>query len=338
MNILTYTFLNNTLLQWLVAGAVFLLTVLVLLIVRGRAAARTRAQAQPATSNGAMLVDLLANTRLYAVLAAGLYLAALVMTVSLRLEIILRTVLFTLLILQLAVWGNRLITLMVDREVRRRVSGDDQSSATVHLLGFFTRVALWVVVVLAVLDNLPNVQITSLIASLGITGIAVALAVQNILRDLFASLSIALDKPFAIGDYIIVGEQQGTVENIGLKSTRIRSISGEQIIISNSDMLASRIQNFKRMNHRRVLFKIKTPLSLPFEQVTRVPVLLQEIVQAQSDVRFDRAHLQGIAEGTLQFEAVYHVLSPDYSRFMDVQQNVHLGILNRFAQEGIALV
>jgi len=200
--------------------------------------------------------------------------------------------------------------------------------------GFLARLALWTIIMFSALDNL-GVNITALVAGLGVGGIAVALATQNILGDLFASFSIVLDKPFVIGDFIIVGECLGTVERIGLKTTRIRSLSGEQIIFSNSDLLGSRVRNFKRMYERRIVFSIGVIYQTSREQVAAIPAMLRESIEAQQMARFDRAHFKGFGDYALHFEAVYYVRSPDFTRYMDTQQAINLEIMRRFEEAGI---
>jgi small-conductance mechanosensitive channel len=186
-------------------------------------------------------------------------------------------------------------------------------------------------------DNIPGVEVDALIASLGIGSVAVALAVQNILGDLFASLSIALDQPFVVGDFVTVDEYGGTVEHIGLKSTRVRSLTGDQLVFSNSDLLGSRIRNYGRMEERRVSFALGVACDTPYEKLKEIPTIIQEIVESQSHMRFDRAHFKEYGEFSLNFEIVFHVLTPDYSTYMDARQAINLEIYRRFAEEGIEL-
>lgn len=338
MQVLSLQFIGNTLLNWIVAAVIFILAFSFVVILKNKALMRmkqTPAQHVPRVND--IVFDLISQTHLYAIFGLALYLASLVLNLSANAAVFLRTGTLILLLLQIAVWGNRSITLTVTHEVRRRVSINDQSSTTINLLGFFAKVILWTIILLGVLDNLPNFHVDSLIASLGITGIAVAISVQRILSDLFASLSIALDKPFVIGDFIIVDQIQGTVEDVGLKSTRIRSLFGEQIVMSNSDLLNSRVRNFKRMVDRRVAFQLKIAADVPMEKLLRIPPLVQEIIQTQSSVRFDRAHFESIGDYFYNFEIVYYVLSPSYTLYMDLQQNINLAILNRFQEESIHL-
>ena len=167
--------------------------------------------------------------------------------------------------------------------------------------------------------------------------IAVALAAQNILGDLFASLSIVLDKPFAVGDFLIIDNYMGSVEKVGLKTTRVRSLSGEQLIFSNNDLLGSRIRNFKRMYQRRVVFSFGVVYETPANQLEAIPSMVREIVQGQPQTRFDRAHFQKFGDYALIFEVVYHVDSPDYNLYMDIQQAINLAIYRGLDERGLAL-
>jgi len=163
----------------------------------------------------------------------------------------------------------------------------------------------------------------------------VALAVQNILADLFASLSIALDQPFVIGDFIIVGDYLGTVENIGLKTTRVRSLSGEQLIFANNDLLNSRIRNYKRMGERRVVFSFGVTYQTAYDKLKTIPGVVQDIIESYENTRFDRAHFSEFGDFSLAFEVVYFVRSPDYNEYMDIQQGINLALVEHFEQEGI---
>ncbi|MDH7478761.1 MAG: mechanosensitive ion channel family protein, partial [Syntrophomonadaceae bacterium] len=188
---------------------------------------------------------------------------------------------------------------------------------------------------LLILDNL-GVKISALIAGLGIGGIAVALALQTILGDLFGSLTIVLDKPFVIGDFITIDDLSGTVEHIGLKSTRIRSLSGEMLIISNHDLLNSRIRNYQQMQERRVVLQIGVVYQTPHQKLAAIPDLIRQVIEAQEGVRFGRAHFKSYGTSALEFEVVYYILSPDYDYFMDRQQKINLEILRRFEENQIA--
>ncbi len=239
--------------------------------------------------------------------------------------------------LQIGFWGMGLITFYVDRGVSGKLDEDEgETATTIGAFGLVAKIALWVLVGLLILDNL-GVEINSLIASLGIGGIAVALAVQNVLSDLFASLSIAMDKPFAIDDYIVVDEFAGTVEDIGLKSTRIRSLSGEELVFSNSDLLNSRIRNYRRLQERRIDFTFGVSYDTPHETLQRIPDIVEEVIEPLEHVRFDRAHLKEMGDFALLYEVVYFVEKPEYVFYMDVQETIHLALHRRFGEEKIEL-
>jgi small-conductance mechanosensitive channel len=208
---------------------------------------------------------------------------------------------------------------------------------TLGALSFVLRLGLYALVLIVALDNVPGVEVTALIGSLGISGIAVALAVQNVLGDLFASLSIALDKPFVLGDFVEIGADSGTVEHIGLKTTRIRRISGEQLVVGNTDLLNSRIRNYGRMAERRVVFGVDVAGETPHEKLERIPEMLREIIEAQLQVRFGRAHFSTFGDSSLTYEVVYFILDPEYDLYMDTQQAINLAIVRRFAAEGIQI-
>ena len=238
------------------------------------------------------------------------------------------------LLLQLGTWTVIGIGHLLMKRREQKLSKDPGSVAAIDMLHFAMRVSVWAIVLLLVLDNL-GVNITALVAGLGVGGIAVALAAQSILSDLFASLSIVLDKPFAIGDFLIINEFLGSVEKVGLKTTRLRSLSGEQLIFSNTDLLNSRIRNFGRMFERRVVFSIGVTYQTRSEQLKEIPSIIRNAIEANESTRFDRAHFQRYGDFALIFEAVYFVQSPDYNAYMDIQQTVNLDIYEHFEEKGI---
>jgi len=241
---------------------------------------------------------------------------------------------FLALVLQIGIWANGALSFWLERTIEARMQRDAASVTTMAALGFFGKVALWSVVGLLVLDNL-GINITAFVAGLGIGGIALALATQRVLGDVFASLSIVLDKPFALGDFIVVQGHMGTVEHIGLKTTRIRSLSGEQIVVSNSDLLDSQIQNFKRMEERRVVFTIGVTYDTSYDQLSMINAMLKSVVESQPSVRFDRAHFKQYSLVSMEFEVVYYVLSPDFNTYMDIQHTINLELYRQFEEAGI---
>lgn len=321
-------------LHWLSALGVLLLGGLVIYWVASEVSRRAARQPDRDDALGVAL-RVLARTRPGLLALLALPLATVPLTLPARADAWLGVSALGIVLVQVAAWGSAAIGAWVARYQRTHAT-DAEAVTGMRMVAFLLRFALYVVLLLLVMDNIPGVDITALLAGLGIGGIAVALAVQNILADLFASLSISLDKPFVIGDFIIVGDSMGTVEHIGLKTTRLRALGGEQLVFANDDLLRSRIRNFKRMTERRTLFTISVAYQTPEEQLAVIPGMLREIVEAQPEVRFDRAHFKAIGDYALVFEVVFYVLSPDYNRYMDVQQAINLAIYARFKQAGIA--
>jgi small-conductance mechanosensitive channel len=335
MDILDQMYLGNTLQAWVTAAAIALVCTVAFQILKKIFVNRVSAFARKtATKIDDLIVDLIRRTRLFFLLALAIYIGTAALTLPPGTVRTLQSILIIIFLLQGAIWGNAIISYWLAQTMKRRVEADAASTTTLSALGFISRLALWTIILLLALDNL-GVDITALVAGLGIGGIAVALALQNILGDLFASLSIVLDKPFVIGDFIIVDEHLGSVEHIGLKTTRIRSLSGEQIIFSNADLLNSRIRNFKRMYERRIVFSVGVTYQTPYEQLAAIPSMIREIVESQQLTRFDRSHFKEYGDSALMFETVYYLKSPDYNVYMDTQQAINLELFRRFQQLGI---
>lgn len=243
------------------------------------------------------------------------------------------------LFLQIAFWIDSFAMYFISFKLKKAEDSkgginNSTMASSYWLISFFTRLVIWGLLVLLLLDNL-GVNITALIAGLGVGGIAVALAVQNILGDLFCSLSILLDKPFEVGDFIIVDSVTGTVEKIGIKSTRIRSLSGEQIVVSNSDLIQKQVKNYKRMAQRRVVFTLGVTYQTTPEKMKIIPQMIKDIINESDNVRFDRAHFSGFGDFALLIEVVYFILSSDYIVYMDIQQEIYFKILEMFAENKI---
>lgn len=331
------TVLGNTGLQWLTALAVLVTVMAAVWLVRMVAVRHLRKLAERTRNKvDDLAVDLLENTKAILVFFAALYFGTLPLTLPEEVSLLLRTMAIIAVLGQAAFWGNQLIAFVLRRVVKERADDPISGTATYTALSFILRLALWSLVVVLALDNIPGVQVTSLITGLGIGGIAIALAVQNILGDLFASLSIVLDKPFVIGDFVVVDDLSGTVEHIGLKTTRVRSLGGEELVFSNNDLLSSRIRNFKRMMERRAVFTLGVAYETPYEKLVAIPQILQTAIEEQELARFDRAHFQSYGDSSLIFEVAYYVLVPNYGPYMDVLQAINLEIFRRFAEEEIA--
>ncbi|MDF9800332.1 small-conductance mechanosensitive channel [Catalinimonas alkaloidigena] len=217
--------------------------------------------------------------------------------------------------------------------VRKQENGEEkvkQLGGVMLIINIF----IWIGGILVLLDNM-GIDVTAMIAGLGIGGIAIALAAQNILGDLFNYFVIFFDRPFEIGDFIIIDNKMGVVEYIGIKTTRVKSLSGEQLVFSNSDLTSSRIHNYKRMERRRIVFKVNVIYQTTLEQVKKIPSVLKAAVESQELTQFDRAHFQAYGESSLDFEVVYYILSADYNQYMDVQQEINLRIFEEFQNMGV---
>jgi len=200
---------------------------------------------------------------------------------------------------------------------------------------FIIKTVVWIIAFLFILDNL-NIQITGLITGLGIGGIAIAFAAQNVLTDLFNYFTIFFDKPFDIGDFIIIGDYKGTIEHIGVKTTRIRSLSGEQLIISNPDLVNSRINNYKRMRQRRINFSFGVTYDTPLEKLKKVTGIVEDIIKSIDKTEFDRAHFAEYADSSLLFQVVYYVTDSDYKLYMDIQQQINFKLKENFEELGVS--
>lgn len=335
MSVLERTFLGNTLQEWAIAALVFAVLLVGLRLLQRFVTWRVAKLAERTpTRLDDLIVRVLRQTKLIFLLVVALYFSSFPLTLAGEGRTLLTRVVVIALLIQGGLWASAAIRFWVAGYRDRVVETDAASATTMSALSFVGRLVLWVLVFLLILDNL-QVDITALIAGLGIGGIAVALAVQNILGDLFASLSIVLDKPFVIGDFLIMDDYLGRVEHIGLKTTRLRSLSGEQLVFSNSDLLGSRIRNYGRMYERRVVFKIGVTYQTPREKLARIPQMIREAVESHELTRFDRSHFKEYGDFALVIETVYFVLKPDFNVYMDIQEAINLELHRRFEDEDI---
>jgi small-conductance mechanosensitive channel len=335
MDLLHRVYIGNTLQIWLIAACILIVVLTVLKIIL-RVAIHKLSKLAVATDNQIddLLVDMLKNTKFFILLVASAYLASCAMTLKPSIAVLWQKAVILLLIVQGGIWTSAGISFWLGRTIQKRMDQDTSSVTTITFLGFIARLLLWIIVLLLILDNL-GINITGLVAGLGIGGIAVALALQNILGDLFASLSIVLDKPFVIGDFIVVDSLSGTIEHIGLKTTRIRSLSGEQLIFSNNDLLKSRVHNYKRMSERRIVFSFGVVYQTPLEKMKAIKEIVGDIIKKEKNARLDRVHFKEYGDSSLNFEVVYFVNDPDYNIYMDVQETINLEIFRRFQEEDI---
>jgi len=335
MDFLQTEVVANTLLTWLIAAGLAVVVmvgggVIRFLMLRQfkKLAARSDATLLP------VLIATVKRTKWLFILILALYVGAVVLTLPTNVRTVVNAVMIVALLIQVGLWAMAATNVLLEQYRQRKLAEDPSGLTTLSLLNFMSKIVIWSLVLLLVLDNM-GVNITALVAGLGVGGIAVALAMQAILGDLFASLSIVLDKPFVVGDFLSIADLLGTVEYVGLKTTRLRSLSGEQLVFSNSDLLNSRIRNYGRMFERRVVFKIGVTYQTSRENLIKIPTIIRQAIEQQDKTRFDRSHFMEYGDFALNFESVYYVLGPDYNMYMDIQQAINLYIHEQFEQEGI---
>ncbi|MCA1974721.1 MAG: mechanosensitive ion channel family protein [Caenispirillum sp.] len=326
---------GNPVVTWLICAGialgVFMLTATIRRVLVRRV---TPADPERAPTGIVLLAGLAKRTRHSFLAVLGLGAGALPLALPAAVDTAIIWVVSTVAVVQLALWASYAYARGVDRYQVKRLAHDPTARTTVGAVTLLGKTIIWSIALLVLLDN-SGIDVTALVAGLGVGGIAVAFAAQSLLADLFASVSILLDKPFVVGDFIIVGDFLGEVEKVGIKTTRLRSLGGEQIIMANNDLLSSRIRNYKRMYERRVAFTFNIAYETEPERLERVPVISREVIEALPQTRFDRAHFKAYGEFSLVFEVVYYVLDPDYNLFMDKQQAVNFGLFRRFHEAGI---
>ncbi len=332
-------FLGSPMWSWAACGATTLLVFALLLAVRSVVLGRLKERAERTPRGAADIgLRLVRGTWAFSLFVVAGAIGMQQLNLSGKVEQGLRVSLSVLLGFQALAWGRQIVEIIIEQVLTRKHGPDGKPDATIltalTLIRFTSMLVLVSIVALIVLDN-AGVNITALVAGLGIGGLAVALAAQKVLGDLFGAVSIVLDKPFVVGDFIVVGDQMGTVETIGLKTTRLRALSGEQLVFPNADLLNSRIQNFQRMEERRVVCRFALEHATPAELLRRADVIAKAAVERQAMARFDRCHFHGFGASGLDFECVYYIKGPDFNLYMDVQQEVNIDILEALRKEGI---
>jgi small-conductance mechanosensitive channel len=328
-------FWGNSLTRWAIAIGIGLALILVLRVVARIVARQLKKLADgTVTELDDLVADLVNKTKFLFILIVALWGGSYALSLSRRAEDAIRTLLMLGLLVQAGFWATSIVGYFLVRYRQRAAEEDPGVATAMGAVGFLVRVGVWSIVTLIALDTV-GVDITALVAGLGVGGIAVALAVQNVLGDLFASISIILDKPFVVGDFIVLGDYVGVVENVGLKTTRIRALSGEQLVIANSDLLSSRIRNFRRMNERRVVFQVGVVYGTPAEKLKKAPDLIRGAIESRDNTRFDRSHFKSFGDSALVFETVYYMTVPDYNAYMDTQQAINLELYERFEEESL---
>jgi small-conductance mechanosensitive channel len=324
---------GNSLQTWILAATILVLVALLLRAIKGVVMARLRRVAEKtATEVDDAWVSVVDATAWFFYLAAGVLAAERVLDVEAELKHGLRVSLLVLVAVQGALWAQRTVSVFLSLWQQKQ---DSSASGTVAAgIRFVSRLVIWACLVLVVLSNL-GVELSAVVAGLGVGGVAAALAVQKVLGDLFAGLSMYFDRPFDIGDFVIVGDVMGNVTKIGLRTTRIDGLGGEKIVCPNGELASKFIRNFQRMERRRIVFGFGIEYGLPASKVERAGDIAKEIISAVEGVRLDRSHFKEYGAYSLDFEVVYYVLSKDYNEYMDRQHEINMKLYRCFEEEGI---
>lgn len=327
-------FFGNPLSRWLIAAGVALLSMLALRLLKGLA----RRRLEPLVKRTDVriddaLVETIEDTRWWFYISVALWSVMEVVVLRDEAERAVRSAAVLLLLSQAAVWAQSFVKYASSAWIELDEDGQPRRRTAAAAATFLVRLATWSLVIVVALGNL-GIEISGLITGLGIGGVAAALAVQNVLGDLFASLSIYFDRPFDLGDFIIVGTDMGTVERIGMRSTRITALGGQQIIFANSDLAQARVHNYRRMNERRVVTQVGVTYETSAAQLREIPELLRRAVENAEDTRFERAHFKAFGDFALQFELVWTMLDPDYNLMMDRQQQILLEVYDALEELG----
>lgn len=325
-----HSFLHIPLTRWGMAVLIAVVGYTVVMVVRritaNRLRKRVRTADRPLLS---MVVDALDNTRGWLILVLFAALGANVLGLQDKPIRWIGYVGAVAAALQVGLWLNRAIGAWTQYKLNAEAEGA-RNPVVMAMLGWMMRIMVWATLLLAVLSFM-GVNITAFVASLGVGGVAVALALQNVLGDLFASMSIGLDKPFELGHFVVFGDIAGTIEHVGVKTTRIRSLSGEEVIIGNAQLLGNIVHNYGRMQTRRIVFGFGVTYDTPPERLRALVDVVRDIIEDQEKVRFDRAHFKKFGDSSLDYEVVYTMLDPDYTLFMDTQQRINFALVERFA-------
>ncbi|PWV51693.1 mechanosensitive ion channel family protein [Chitinophaga sp. S165] len=327
-------FLGNTLKSWIVAASIIILAfvairIFVYILVRKMSG---WAQRTAATWDDFLIV-IVKKSVVPALYVAAVYFALSMLTLPVKAEKFLHVVF----VAAVTFFVLRMISAIFKRLIFSYIKGqegqEDKEKQTGGLIVVLNAV-IWILGIIFFIDNL-GYNVTTLIAGLGIGGIAIALAAQTILGDLFSYFVIFFDRPFEIGDFIIVDDKMGVVEYIGIKTTRLRTLNGEQLVCSNTDLTNARLHNYKRMQKRRVVFTLGVTYQTSHAKLSQIPEIVKGIITSRSNVQFDRGHFSKYGAFSLDFEFVYYILDAEYNTFMDEQQAIYLAIFAAFEQHEI---
>jgi small-conductance mechanosensitive channel len=333
--LLAYRWLGNPVRLWLLAATFTVVATTVLWALKQLAVKRLTAFAKrTSTEFDDVLVELLSRTHVLLIFVSTISPATSVLRMPADVRNTLRIASVVALVVQLAIWGNAFISFWTVRYGRRGADASGAGTTALSTMAVIARILLGLLLILFLLDNL-GVDVTALIAGLGIGGIIIALALQNVVADMLGALSIVMGKPFVVGDFIEAQGMMGTVEGVGLRATRMRTLSGDELIFPNKKLLEGTIRNHTRMSERRVDFRLAVAYETPPEKLEHIPTIAREAVERHPLVRFERAHFRSFREWSLEFDVIYVIASSDFTVYADIQQQINLELIRRFGEEGI---
>lgn len=332
---LNYVIFNNSGKDYLIAIGIFVLAYIALNVLQRVLMSRLRKLAKKTkTKIDDVFVDIISNVKPPFYLIIALYLSFRYLTLSDQVIDVLH-ILFLAVIVYEGIQASQKIISFITYQALKKDGDEKQAESTVKTLNIFVKIALWVFGSILVLSN-AGVNVSSLLAGLGIGGIAIALALQNILGDVFSSFSILIDKPFQVGDFIKIGDDLGIVEKIGIKTTRLKTLSGQTLIVSNRELTTTRVENFRQIEKRRSIFTLGLVYETSREGLEKAPKLVKEIVEKEDKAEFDRCNFVGYGDFSLNFEVSFYVAADSYAEFLDVVEQVNLKIFTAFKENNLS--
>ena len=335
LELLNTVFWNNTILEYLIALGVFVLSLIVLKIFKIVIISRLKRLAEKTNTNiDDILIKTIDSIKWSFYFLISIFIAIQFITLMRVIDQAISFIIIVILTYYIVKIIQEFIEYGFDNIIKKKEKEEDFDSSILNLSKKIIKVVLWAVAIIILLQNF-GYNVSTLVGGLGLGGLAIAFALQNILGDIFASFSIYLDKPFRIGDYIVIGSDSGIVKKIGIKSTRITTLQGEELVISNKELTGVRVRNFKQMERRRIFFTIGVIYNTPTTKMKKIPALIKKIFRKIDNADLDRVHFKKFNDSSLDFEIVYFLNSREYSDYMDTQQNINLAIKESFEKEKI---